>query len=59
MPAETCRHPLIERYRNEGADISMWACTDCKRRFYPACEECVVVGHREGHGEHKEPVHAR
>jgi len=48
----TCRHPYIERHRNEQYDLTMWSCGICARRFYPACEKCVSVGHREGHGEH-------
>lgn len=47
-----CRHSLIERHRNAEHDLSMWACADCKRRFYPACEQCISACHRSGHGEH-------
>ena len=58
-PRTECRHPYIERHRNEQHDITMWSCDDCHRRFYPACEKCVSVGHREGHGEHIEAEAAR
>lgn len=50
----TCWHPSIHVSRNEEHDITVWACEDCRRRFYPACEQCVSIGHREGHGEHIE-----
>lgn len=50
----TCRHLSINVSRNDEYDITIWACAECRRRFYPACEECVTVGHRSGHGEHVE-----
>jgi len=54
----TCLHPFVRGMYAEdqisGTTIAVWACDDpdCSRRFYPACETCVSVGHREGHGEH-------
>jgi hypothetical protein len=24
----------------------MWACDSCGLRFYPACRDCIDVGHR-------------
>ena len=47
-----CRHLSIHTSRNEEHDITLWACDDCQRRFYPACEQCVSIGHRGGHAEH-------
>ena len=54
MTEPACRHPSLHVSRNEEHDITIWACDDCYRRFYPACEKCVTVGHRTGHGEHPE-----
>jgi hypothetical protein len=33
---------LPKGYRGWG----LWACAMCKLRFYPACRECVSIGHR-------------
>ena len=42
-----CPHDVIETW-GDGATAVMWACAnpDCRLRFYPACRECVDVGHR-------------
>lgn len=47
--ATVCKHLRVETHRNDEHGIGLWACSDCKRRFYPACPECVVVGHRGAH----------
>lgn len=42
-----CRHNLIQTYSEvDGGPGRMWACTVCHRRFYPACPECIDIGHR-------------
>jgi len=45
-----CEHNVIVTFRGElhglPADGSMWACSECRRRFYPVCPTCVDVGHR-------------
>lgn len=56
--AQSCLHPSIRgMYAEKDGEIvvAMWACDnpDCSRRFYPACEKCITVGHREGMGEHR------
>lgn len=46
MPDPTpCAHERITTASAEGLP-SLWYCDDCRRRFYPACETCVDVGHR-------------
>jgi len=49
----TCRHPYITVFAEENGPLRMWACSECKIRFYPACEICVTIGHRN---EVHEPV---
>lgn len=41
-----CRHNSITVYMEENGPGRMWACSDCKIRFYPACRVCVNIGHR-------------
>lgn len=48
-----CKHPHLVAYSDEDGPV-MWACARCSRRFYPACEKCVTLGHRGGHGEHRD-----
>ena len=49
-----CRHGSIVTYAiSDSGDERMWACADCMIRFYPACRECVDVGHRNE--QHVEP----
>ena len=48
-----CRHPYITVFAEENGPLRMWACSECKIRFYPACEICVTIGHRN---EVHEPV---
>lgn len=47
-----CDHPTIRRWQAGviGAPdlIQVWACEDCRVRFYPACASCVDIGHRDG-----------
>jgi len=50
---DTCRHPHITVYAEEDGPLRMWACSDCNIRFYPACEICISVGHRNE--EHIDP----
>jgi hypothetical protein len=46
-PAVECRHNLITTFREiMGGPGRMWACSDCQRRFYPACPTCIDVAHR-------------
>ena len=42
-----CTHEVIQTW-GDGTTAVMWACADpdCRLRFYPACRECVDVGHR-------------
>ena len=42
-----CPHDVIETW-GDGVTAVIWACAnpDCRLRFYPACRECVDVGHR-------------
>lgn len=42
-----CGHPRVLRWADESGEVRLWACEDCRRRFYPACPECVDVGHRD------------
>lgn len=52
---ENCRHGSIVTYAiSDGGDERMWACADCMIRLYPACRECVDVGHRNE--KHQTPV---
>ncbi len=52
MGTQDCEHSEITTYRlgpeaSEAAgQVAMWACASCGRRFYPACEICITVGHR-------------
>jgi hypothetical protein len=42
-----CGHLTIQTYTDAvTGEAHIWACADCKRRFYPACETCVSIGHR-------------
>lgn len=47
-----CEHRFITTYGTTGSDdsyeVSMWACQECSRHFYPACPTCIVNGHRSG-----------
>jgi hypothetical protein len=56
-----CRHPAITVFMEEGGGpIRMWACSDCRIRFYPACKVCVSVGHRgEEHVEDEDAARLR
>ena len=40
-----CAHERITTASADGLP-SLWYCDDCRRRFYPACETCVDIGHR-------------
>lgn len=50
MSRESCPHSEIMTMRGEnygvGPDVVLWACRECRLRFYPACSVCVDVGHR-------------
>ena len=48
-----CLHPHVTRFQTEGGEVRLWACDDCKRRFYPACPECVTIGHRDEETAHE------
>lgn len=48
MTSEECRHSTITTHTAVEGDIRLWACADCRLRFYPACSICVDVGHRSG-----------
>lgn len=41
-----CEHRDITRWATADGAAVAWACADCRIRFYPACPECVDVGHR-------------
>ena len=41
-----CAHVLVETFGDGENGPSLWACADCRLRFYPACRTCVDVGHR-------------
>ena len=49
-----CPHSRIEAWLAENPSdamqplVAMWSCAnpDCRIRFYPACRNCVDVGHR-------------
>jgi len=41
-----CRHGVITTFAEANGPHRMWACEDCRIRFYPACRTCVDVGHR-------------
>lgn len=43
---ETCAHIVITTFGDGENGPSLWACEDCRLRFYPACRTCVDVGHR-------------
>jgi len=43
---ENCGHQRLERFTPPDEAFALWACGDCKLRFYPACPTCVEVGHR-------------
>jgi hypothetical protein len=43
---ETCAHIVITTFGDGENGPSLWACADCRLRFYPACRTCVDVGHR-------------
>lgn len=43
---EVCEHRAIETYCDPRGTPVAWACDNCRRRFYPACSECVSIGHR-------------
>ena len=45
--ALVCTHEVIQTW-GDGTTAVMWACADpdCRLRFYPACRECVDIGHR-------------
>lgn len=53
QPGEDCQHPILATWRSsdEPDATVMWACVSCRLRFYPACRECVDLGHRNGHPE--------
>lgn len=42
----TCAHIVITTFGDGENGPSLWACEDCRLRFYPACRTCVDVGHR-------------
>jgi len=46
-PREECGHPEVDRYTTIEGKARLWACNDCKLRFYPACPQCRVNGHRD------------
>lgn len=37
-------HYALRHYAQSG--LRLWACQDCRLRFYPACSVCVTEGHR-------------
>jgi hypothetical protein len=42
-----CEHRVIVTFGGGEPDIPrIWACSECRVRFYPACPTCVDVGHR-------------
>ena len=41
-----CRHLSIQTYTFDEGEPALWACNDCRLRFYPACKKCISVGHR-------------
>ena len=41
----TCNHGAIDTWSGNLAG-RLWACSECKVRFYPACRTCVDIGHR-------------
>jgi hypothetical protein len=51
-----CAHVLVETFGDGENGPSLWACADCRLRFYPACRTCVDVGHRNI--EHPDPTPA-
>ena len=53
----TCTHDVIQTW-GDGTTAVMWACAnpDCRLRFYPACRECVDVGHRNIVHEARAPL---
>jgi hypothetical protein len=53
---ETCAHIVITTFGDGENGPSLWACADCRLRFYPACRTCVDVGHRNI--EHPDPIPA-
>jgi len=52
-----CTHEVIQTW-GDGTTAVMWACAaeDCSLRFYPACRECVDVGHRNIVHEARAPL---
>ena len=48
MADTPCAHERITTASADGLP-SLWYCDDCRRRFYPACETCVDIGHRKTH----------
>ena len=51
---DPCPHRVVFTWTAEG--LSLWACSECHVRFYPACRTCVDVGHRNI--EHVQPASA-
>ena len=49
VDADECGHMALTRWTGGPGVDDIWACSDCRRRFYPACPQCVTVGHRNGH----------
>ena len=46
LTAEECPHIDVTTFGSAETGPLLWACDECKRRFYPACQVCVDVGHR-------------
>lgn len=44
-----CEHRDVTTYSTSDGSMRMWACVDCRRRFYPACSICVSIAHRDDH----------
>jgi len=52
-----CTHEVIQTW-GDGTTAVMWSCAapDCRLRFYPACRECVDIGHRNIVHEARAPL---
>lgn len=51
---EPCPHIDVRAWSFADGVPVAWSCDNCHLRFYPACVECVDIGHRAG--EHPAPV---
>lgn len=46
MSGKDCKHLLVHAWTDPDGVPVAWSCDFCQLRFYPACRECVDVGHR-------------